>query len=235
MATLGEIAGDALNKMKESLNGVDQEALPELEDGKAVAPGKAKRKYTKRSPKWADGGVGAAVKPKAPVESIQVKFTALPEKRVKINLANVAGEEMIQGAARMPILAADIVGTIATKGRFQLIDKVSARGLAECDRTFKEGVLGGLEIECSPLQAWLITCGMVVGSAVVTAGMQYAFLLKEKAGLVPPGSAETMRNAIEHAQRHGPVGLGGDGHGIGGNGADFQASAPESEGMGALS
>lgn len=145
---------------------VDQEEVVELKDGKA-APVKRGR------------GRPPGSKNKKSTDTVVAKASP---KTVKISLARGAGEKMLKGAARLPVYLADVAGTMVTKGKFQLVDFITEDQFQECDKAFIENMLGALEIECDPMWAWPITCGLVVGSGVVMGAMQYAIALKLSAG-----------------------------------------------------
>jgi hypothetical protein len=175
------------------------DAVPEMVGGKAAPPKRKRgRPALSEEEKALRAAARASGKPPPPK-----KASAAPERKtVKVNIAKGAGAAMLQGAARLPVFAADVAGTVISKGKFSILEFVRPEQLEECDRTFSEWAVGGMEFECTPLQAWLYTCTMVAGGAVVIAGMQYALALKANAGKLRPEVAEHVRRngAFQGAQ-----------------------------------
>lgn len=184
-----------------------QTEIPDIVDGKARP--KTKRKYTKRAARFFKNGDMPS-----PVDIAKPKTA-----KVKFNFAKALGPEVVAQAARTPVFALDMGGTLVSKGKLAGINYIHPAQWQAIDASFLTVLdANGLEIEATPLQVWLGTCLMAYISGTIAQLADKVGHLKEEAGTMPhvqsPGSGRNGTIAPEAVPQRGGFALDTNPHGM---------------------
>jgi hypothetical protein len=145
----------------------DVESIPKFNKDGSLRKKSGRKRKDPNDPKWNSGGnipgiPGENAQSRAPY--VQRKRAPSPDepKKVKFNPFEGIPEDQLAFAAALPAHGAGMGLAIVTKGRIDLIPHFPEPMVIACLKHFKE-VTGLVEIECTPLEAWLAANAMLLG------------------------------------------------------------------------